>query len=1131
MNNIKFFKDLNKESVSLAGGKGASLGEMINSNFPVPNGFVVLSSAFDNFIEANNLNLEIKKILCSVDINNSETSLNASKKISDLILSKPLSKELEEEILNSFNLLDADFVAVRSSATAEDSATDAWAGQLDTFLNTKKEDLLFNVKKCFASLFTDRAIIYRIDKKLIDKKISVAVIVQKMINSEKSGIAFSVHPVTNDYDQIIIDAGYGLGEAIVSGQITPDSYIISKKHKILDKQKGSQEKALYRSSKTESGNVWQKLSEDKLFSFVLTDNEILELSKIILAIENHYKFPVDVEWAIENGKIFITQSRPITTLEQKKHRLVKLFTREHAIFYSYIRKEAEYNNIKKYCGKALEDVLDIYLPKTNIIAHYYRDDLNEQTNSFLSQKYEQDNDYFVKVKKDIYEYWDKVGPYLQKQNKIETIKELKQFYKDMIDYHTRVSVINVTPDAYVLPKKARDFCLDVRKETQYFVDGYDEVMLDFFSRKFPEYNDIIYHMLPEEIFSLENKKLTEIEIENIKKRKENGSFIFNTTFYDDLKDLKTLLEEHNLELDDLSIIEQKKIELQKLFIRERNLFFMAMEYMTNYADSNLSILGDKLRNFMYLSKKGLVDCLYDVSEIQKMGSIIIEKSKLDPNFFKIIFQKIDNYWPTAKSYLDGSKNITSIDELKEFYNNYFECLTYLTIIYICPEMNGLDEKYKLQALEYRLKTQEVINNFGNVIDYLFENVYTEYKALKDYMLPEEIFILDQRKLNTEEIKIIEDRKENGYVFFRGAVSPYKDLLHIIKESDISIPESYYKTKMQKEHSRAYSFFRIFSIYQAELDLYKMTAIPKKEMGFIFKGKDVVDVYYQIDQLKELFFEISKNAISSSENVKKEIDIFLELFEKLYQYYKGSKKIETIEEFREIFDLYSKYCIYVGLVYIYPNMENISKDLRDLALAARAKTQEYNESLEIVIKDFFKRKYPHLAEHYRFILPKEVWNKDIENKDEILKRIDQRKKGYILYANKLYIGDLNRNLEELGLVLDDHDGSEIKEIKGQIAYKGKIIGIVRIITSQKQISEFQEGEILVSPMTMPNYLSAIKKASAIVTDEGGITCHASIISRELKKACVIGTKIATQVLKNGDLVEVDADNGVVKILNE
>ena len=555
---------------------------------------------------------------------------------------------------------------------------------------------------------------------------------------------------------------------------------------------------------------------------------------------------------------------------------------------------------------------------------------------------------------------------------------------------------------------------------------------------------------------------------------------------------------------------------------------MTLEYITNNYPPEESILGANLNNFMYISKNGFVDCLYDLAEIQNCSNQIVLKSK-DPNFFKTVFSGIYDYWDTAELYLSGKKTIKSIPELEEFYKSYFDCLMYLTIIYICPEIKELDEKYKQQAVECRLKTQHVINNCGDVINYLFDNDYKEYKDISYYMLPSEIFTLKERKLTEAEIEVIKDRKENGYIFFRSKIYPHKELPLILNKANISVPESYYKTKLQKEHSRSYSLFRIFSIYQAELDLYDMTTIPKKEMCFIFKGKDVVDVYYQINQLKELFFEISKNAINSPENVKKELDVFLELFEKLYQYYNGSKRIETIDEFKQIFDLYSKYCIYVGLVYIYPNMQNISKDLREMALTARAKTQEYNESLELVIIDFFKRKYPRLADNYRFILPEEVWNGNIEDIEKITKKINERKKGYILYANKLYTGDLNKNLEELGLVLDDHDGSEVKEIKGQIAYKGKITGIVRIITSQKQISEFQEGEILVSPMTMPNYLSAIKKASAIVTDEGGITCHASIISRELKKPCIIGTKIATQVLKTGDKVEVDADNGVVKIL--
>lgn len=885
---IKFFKDLTKNSVSMAGGKGASLGEMENAGFPIPGGFVILSPAFEEFVKENNLNLKITQILKTVDTNKSETSEKASKDIQNLILNGSLNKNLEKEILDSFKQLNSEFVAVRSSATAEDSTSDAWAGQLDSFLNTNESKLLENVKKCFASLFTERAIIYRIEKGLLEKNISVAVVVQKMVNSDRSGIAFSVNPVTNDYTQMIIEAGYGLGEAIVSGQITPDSYNVSKTHEILDKHRGTQEKALYRSP-VSSGNVWKELSSQQKNTQVLSDKEIIELSKIITNIEKHYGFPVDIEWAIENEKIFITQSRPITTLEPRKHKMIKLFTQEHSIFYSYIRKEAEYNNIKKYCGVSLEGVLDIYLPKTNIIVHYYRDDLTEQTNSFLSEKYKQDNDYFKKVKKDIYEYWDKVGPYLQKQKKVETIDELKQFYKDMIDYHTRVAVINVTPDAYVLPQEARDFCLDIRKETQFFVEGYDEVMLDFFNKKYPEYNDIIYHMLPEEIFSLEKRKLTE-----------------------------------------------------------------------------------------------------------------------------------------------------------------------------------------------------------------------------------------------KELAAIKDRKDNGYIFFRGKVSPYRELSKIIKESDVSIPDSYYKTKIQREHSRAYSFFRILGIYKGIMNLYKTVPIPQKEMCFIFRGDNVVDVYYGLDQLKELFYEICKVAIEKPEIAKSGIKEFYEKFNILKTYLDG-KKVQDTKELKDVFETYGDFCMFNGLVYIYPNLEIVPEEIRTLSLEAREKTQEYHESIESIFFDFFESHYPDLKDNYRFILPEEIWNNDIANREEILKRVNERKKGYILYANKLYLGDINKNLEELGLSLDDYDGSKVEEIKGQIAFKGKITGIVRIITSQKQISEFKEGEILVSPMTMPNYLPAIKKASAIVTDEGGITCHASIISRELKKPCVIGTKIATQVLKTGDKVEVDAENGIVRLI--
>jgi len=303
---------LSKKDANIAGGKGASLGEMAQSGIPVPDGFVVLSSTFDHFLKETDLAQEIDSIIHSVDHKAIHTVENASEKIRGLIEEREVPEDIAKEIINGFKELKAEFVAVRSSATAEDGAEHAWAGQLDSFLNTTEANLMENVRKCWSSLFTPRAIFYRFEKGLHGTDISVAVVIQKMIQSEVSGIAFSVHPVTEDRNQLIIEAGYGLGEAIVSGSITPDSYVVEKEPRhILDINVAEQKKAIVRSV---SGNDWVMIDKEKRELQKLSDNQILELSTIILNIEKHYAFPCDIEWAHEAGKFYIVQSRPITTL-------------------------------------------------------------------------------------------------------------------------------------------------------------------------------------------------------------------------------------------------------------------------------------------------------------------------------------------------------------------------------------------------------------------------------------------------------------------------------------------------------------------------------------------------------------------------------------------------------------------------------------------------------------------------------------------------------------------------------------------------------------------------------------------------------------------------------------------------
>jgi len=362
MDLLKSFTQLNKDDAASAGGKGASLGEMTKAGMPIPPGFVILSYAFEKFLEETDLNVEIDSFLHSINHKEIHTIENASEKIKALILQAEMPKDIAKEIRKFFKNLNVKYVAVRSSATAEDSASAAWAGQLESYLNTTEENLLENVKKCWASLFTPRAIFYQFGMGLHKQRISVAVVVQKMVESEKSGVAFSVHPVTQDRNQLVIEAGFGLGEAIVSGQITPDSYVVEKQpRRIIDKNIQAQSRGLYRTKN--GGNEWRDIPKEQEKQ-VLSDEEIFELSEIILKIENLYGFPCDIEWSQEKGKFYITQSRPITTLSSRitKTILADKFISELAgqelfppVHNSTLFAQANGWNIEKYYGKHYSD--------------------------------------------------------------------------------------------------------------------------------------------------------------------------------------------------------------------------------------------------------------------------------------------------------------------------------------------------------------------------------------------------------------------------------------------------------------------------------------------------------------------------------------------------------------------------------------------------------------------------------------------------------------------------------------------------------------------------------------------------------------------------------------------------------
>lgn len=315
---ILWFSEAHKEDIPLVGGKGANLGELYNAKIPVPNGFIITADAYFYFLEKTSLKQKIITALKGLDPEKSRDLNAASKKIKAEIIAAKMPDDLVKEIKEHYRELGGFSVAVRSSATAEDLPEASFAGQQATFLNiTGPDEVVEAVQKCFASLFEARAIYYRIINKFNHMKVGLAVPVQAMIDSEIAGVMFTVDPVSEDTNKLSIEAGYGFGEAVVLGAITPDRYVIDKeKVEIVDKEVNEQPWKIVKAGR--EGDKHVSVPAELRKKQKLSDEQILDLAKVGLNIEKHYGKPQDTEFAIERGKIYMVQSRPITTLGKKQ---------------------------------------------------------------------------------------------------------------------------------------------------------------------------------------------------------------------------------------------------------------------------------------------------------------------------------------------------------------------------------------------------------------------------------------------------------------------------------------------------------------------------------------------------------------------------------------------------------------------------------------------------------------------------------------------------------------------------------------------------------------------------------------------------------------------------------------------
>ena len=326
---VCWFEECLKDSVPLVGGKCSSLGELINAGVRVPPGFALTTEGYRRFMAGAGIDREVASLLAGLDTQDFDALEKASVRIRETIEAQPFSTELEDQVAECYRKLalrccmPAVPVAVRSSATAEDLPGASFAGQQDTYLWIRGvDDVLHHMRRCISSLYTGRAIAYRANKGFGDDKVAISVGVQKMANSFTAGVMFTIHPANGDRSVIVIDSNFGFGESVVSGEVTPDHFVVNKiTLDIIDRTISQKELCYTVDPKTQKSLATEvPFERQKVQSLI--DDEITELAWMGKQIEKHYGRPMDIEWAVDKdlpagGNIFILQARPETVWSGK----------------------------------------------------------------------------------------------------------------------------------------------------------------------------------------------------------------------------------------------------------------------------------------------------------------------------------------------------------------------------------------------------------------------------------------------------------------------------------------------------------------------------------------------------------------------------------------------------------------------------------------------------------------------------------------------------------------------------------------------------------------------------------------------------------------------------------------------
>ncbi len=1205
---IKRFKEISSADVPTCGGKWASLGELMRAWFPFSDWFVLTTEAF------------------GIDHN-----------------------QWKDKIYEAFDQLATKYVAVRSSATKEDGVDDSFAGQFETYLFVDRENLLEQIMECHKSINSDRIKAY-CESKWIDKdEIKVAVVVQRMINSEVAGVSFTANPVTNNTDQVIIEWWYGLWEAVVSWMITPDNYLRSKpKKEILEKNFSTQSKKLV----VDIDKWWIKEEEiESTIQWVqkLSDEHIIELAKISERIEEHYKKPMDIEWALEDGQLYILQARPITTIQSHQFTDSQLDQIKYSNYHFFwLRRNdifAAYFWLKRFDKETLNK-LGFNISKSWILIlnwwHFFADkDILLEIDEIVSEdvwsnSFDKYHKLALSARKNFDWLLDEIK--LIWSNQDITVNDFDRFVEIAETYMTYWCfwyLLSESFESHLADKAmsekipAEEIPWLIPKISSHLLDQQKDLWMikKLIAEKWLDKATLEEILVEKEINTAFEKHTDEywwIEMINYIWEKMTNEKLFD------------LIANHTEHRQSASYYNKVSEEFREFLDASKDLTFVRQAWV-EYSSILSFHLDDRLKNLAKNLAISYRDMLHlTPPEIRK----ILENKLTKDNYLKLIETRRDHNWLL---YFDEEENIRTSESkidltylqnkmvpkpksdnelLWQIWNQWY-AKGKVRVIYATDDFHKFQDWDILVTtmttpdfVPLMQKSTAIITDIGWMLSHaaivsremwLPSVIWTKFatQLLKDWDEVEVdadngvVRIIEKNTQEAELSKKIETLLWDDKSFvIRWSYAPLFLTTWIMDEWWFPMYQAWSKDEslivfsetaygdIARNHFKNYldDDFNIddFQKYYTEkasdiIELYKTTIV--KDLGN-YSDNDVTDLAKSLQSLyseiitRTLFIEnfteeIMADVLDSHQISKEDITIIVkkisdesfDSFEKRHEYKKGLLAQWWViwnETAMLALYLYTDYKEVKSLDYIkndlvkYKDIESKVVDntqvqadaselhnkiarycryvirLRDYRKDEIAMCQAlfYKISLDVCRRVWIDKSFCMLLHPFDL----QSWVNHIKkNKENIEARIN----GFESLSQPVNVLESNNIQIDMDEIENAFVSKKFKwnvwRIEWTTATAWHVIWNIKIVLDASQFNDFDDWDILVTSMTRPEFVPLMKKAWAIITNEGWITCHAAIVSRELGVPCIIWTKFATQFFKDWDEVEVDAHNGVVNII--